>query len=159
MNGTVRVIGVLLAAGVAASACSTYKTPLVAQCASPAWWKNSARPGPALVGVPYGMQSTPIPLDSIQFSDDRVAGALSLQQLSARRTATGTVQVSARFVSCARTPMSVRMRTSFLGSGQSGIEPHSAWKTVFLQPHLMASYEELSTSREVENYVVEIVGN
>lgn len=149
----------LAAAFLAAVGCASYKTPLVAECKAPSLWKRTARPGPALIGVSYGMQATPIPLDSIQFSSDRAAGLLAVQQIGASRTDTGTVKVDARFVSCSDRPQSIRVRTTFLGEGQAQIEPVSAWKIVFLEPHLTASYLELSTSRKVANYVIEIAAN
>jgi hypothetical protein len=140
------------------SACTSNKTPLVAKCFSLSAWKKQTRPGQALVGVPYGVQTTPIPLDSVQFSDSRVARDVSIQQLSASRTATGTVQVSARFVACSSDPTTVRMRTNFIADGQVPAEPVSAWKTVHLDPRLLATYSELSTSRTVANYIIEIAG-
>jgi len=131
----------------------TAKPPLVSQCTGQS---RMGRTGPALVGLEYGTQSSPIPLDSVQFSNWSAERAVSLQRLTAARTATNTVEVTARFVSCANQSISFRVRTSFLDSNQAPTEPASAWQTVFVQPHLTATYSERSLSTQVSHYLLEI---
>jgi hypothetical protein len=127
--------------------------PLVVQCSGP---EKGNRGGPALVGQEYGMQATPIPLNSVQFSNWTTVKNFSVQRLYASRTASNTVQVTVRFVSCADNPLAIKVRTSFLDANQAPTEPMSAWQTVFLQPRLTTVYEEKSTSRSVANYLIEI---
>jgi hypothetical protein len=127
--------------------------PLVVQCSAPA---KGDRSGPALVGQEYGTQATPIPLNSVQFSNWDTVKELSVQRLFAARTSSNTVQVTARFISCADTVLAIRVRTSFLDANQAPTEPASAWQTVFLQPRLTTVYAEKSTSQSVANYLIEI---
>lgn len=130
------------------------KPPLVTECKRQG---HAGRPGPALVGLEYGTQSTPIPLDSVQFSDWGAERTVSVQDLYASRNATNTVAVTARFVSCSGVPTSIRVRTSFLGANQAPAEPASAWQTVYLEPHLTATYTENSVSTGVSDYLIEIM--
>jgi hypothetical protein len=127
--------------------------PLVVQCSGP---EKGNRGGPALVGQEYGMQATPIPLNSVQFSNWPTVKNLSVQRLFAVRTPSDTVQVTARFISCADTALVIRVRTSFLDANQAPTEPTSAWQTVSLQPRLTAVYAEKSTSKKATNYLIEI---
>jgi|ERR1700683_724937 len=127
--------------------------PLVVQCSAPA---KGNRSGSALVGQEYGTQTTPIPLNSVQFSNWDTVKILSVQRLYASRTPSSTVQVTARFVSCADTALVIKVRTSFLDANEAPTEPTSAWQTVFLQPRLTAVYAEKSTSKSVANYLIEI---
>ena len=131
------------------------KAPLVSQCKMPRG--GGSRDGAsALVGLQYGEQATPIPLNSVQFTSWDAAKSLSIQRLAASRTATNTVEVAARFVSCSGRPQTVRVRTSFLDKNQAATEAPSAWQTVYLQPHLTANYAEHSISTNVQNYLLEI---
>jgi hypothetical protein len=127
--------------------------PVVAQCSEP---NVSDRPGPALVGQTYGMAMTPLPLNSVQFGAMDIARSMAIQSLYASRTPTGTVQVAARLLSCADTPVVVRLRTSFLQSSTAPAEPASAWHDVFLAPRATAVYTEMSTSVDAATYLVEI---
>ncbi len=133
--------------------CASQGPPLVAQC-HPS--KTNARPGPALVGQQYGMQHSELPLNSVQFDSHATAGLVAVQGLYAQRTVTDTVEVSARFVSCLDAPGAIRVRTSFLKENQAPAEPTSAWRTVHLQPRATSQYQEMSTSRGVANYLIEI---
>src|SRR5262245_6218078 len=71
--------------------------PLVAESNRPI---KGERTGPALFGQEYGRQATPLPLDSVQFSNWKSARSIAVQRLFASRTSTDTVQVVARVVSC-----------------------------------------------------------
>jgi hypothetical protein len=133
--------------------CAMQHPPLVVECSGP---EKGNRGGPALVGQEYGMQATPIPLNSVQFSNWTTVKDLSVQRLYASRTASNTVQVTARFVSCADTAVVIKVRTSFLDVNQAPTEPVSGWQTIFLQPRLTAVYAEQSTSKSVANYLIEI---
>lgn len=130
------------------------KPPLVSKCLKQG---HVGRPGPALVGLKYGTQATPIPLDSVQFSGWRTERSVSVQALYATRTPTNTAVVIARFVSCADAPISIRVRTSFLDADQAPAEPASAWQTVYLEPHLTATYTEKSVSAKASDYLIEIM--
>jgi hypothetical protein len=130
------------------------KPPLVAECKGQG---HAGRSGPALVGLEYGTQSTPIPLDSVQFSQWSAEKSVSVQQIVAARTPTNTVEVTARFISCSNGPLAIRVRTAFLEASQSPAEAASAWQTVYLQPHLTATYSERSISTKVRNYMLEIM--
>jgi hypothetical protein len=134
--------------------CAT-KAPLVTRCSMPRGGGDRAGM-PALVGLQYGEQATPIPLNSVQFSSWSAAKTLAVQRLSAARTATNTVEVAARFVSCSDQPQTVQVRTSFLDANQAATEAPSAWQTVYLQPHLTANYSERSTATTVQSYLIEI---
>jgi hypothetical protein len=129
--------------------------PLVTQCRWP--MKGDRTGGPALVGHEYGPQTTPIPLNSVQFSDRSAANSLAVQNLYAARTPANTTSVTARLISCSDSSLAVRVRTSFMDADQAPTEPASAWQTVILQPHLTATYAENSTSRNVANYLIEII--
>jgi hypothetical protein len=128
--------------------------PLVTQCRWPL--KGDRTAGPALVGHEYGPQTTPIPLNSVQFSTQAAANSLAVQNLYAARTPGNTTSVTARFISCSNANLAIRVRTSFMDRNQAPTEPASAWQTVILQPHLTATYAENSTSRNVANYLIEI---
>lgn len=131
--------------------------PLVVECTSAVKDKHSV--GAALVGQEYGVQSTPIPLNSVQFADWGTAKKLAVQHLFASRTPTNTVQLTARFISCSDEPVSVKVRASFLDSNQLPTEATSAWQPVFLQPRLTAVYSERSTAKNVNSFLVEVMGN
>lgn len=150
MRPVVRCSALALVAAVAG--CDA-KPPLVTKCTGQS---HMSRTGPALVGLEYGTQATPIPLDSVQFSDWAAEKAVVVQHLTAARTATNTVEVTARLISCADEPIALRVRTSFLDAAQAPTEAASAWQTVFVQPHLTATYSERSISTQVSHYLLEI---
>ena len=143
----------LIAAAAVLAGCAA-KPPLVTQCLGQG---HAGRPGPALVGLEYGTQATPVPLDSVQFSGWGAEKTVSVQGLYASRTPTNTVRVMARFVSCSQVPTSIRVRTSFFDASHVPTEPASAWQTVYLQPHLTATYTEHSISTGVSDYLIEIM--
>src|SRR6185295_16626386 len=101
--------------------------PLVVQCVPP---NPGARPGTALVGQQYGMQHSPLPVNSVQFDSQVTASQIAVQGLYASRSPTDTVEVAARLVSCIDAPQMVRARTHFLRDNQSPAEPTSIWREV-----------------------------
>ena len=127
--------------------------PVVAECVPPG---GIGRPGPALVGQTYGMQMTPIPLDSVQFDSNLTSALVAVQQMFASRTTTDTVAVQVRFLSCADVPSQIRVRTSFMRADGMPVEPPSAWKTVYLTPRALGLYSETSVSREIGHYLLEV---
>lgn len=127
--------------------------PVVVACFTP---EQQVRAGPALVGQTYGMAMTALPLNSVQFGSPEVAHSVAIQSLFAERSASDTVQVTARLVSCLDVPAAVRVRTSFLRASTAPAEPTSGWKTVYLEPRATALYTEFSTSRDAASYLVEI---
>ena len=143
---------VLLGAG-----CATDVPDAVVECSVPR--SRPAPKGPALVGHEYGMKVSPIPLDAVQFTEQRIANTVAVQALYASRTPTETVQVTARFVNCTEKPITIRARTSFLKASQAPNEPISAWQNVHLNPKATGLYTESSLGRsEVTNYLVELAG-
>lgn len=130
-------------------------TPVVAQCTTPATGTDT-RTGPALVGQHYGMQMSPLPLNSVQFDSSDTAQAMAVQQLYAERAPTDSVRVTARLLSCGDRPRAVRMRTTFLRQNHTTAEAPTAWKTVHLTPRGLAHYEELSVSSDAHFYLIEI---
>jgi hypothetical protein len=148
-----RTAALLAVAALGAACAAPGGPPLVVECRAP---ESGARTGPALVGMPYGEQHSPIPLDSVQFDSYATASRVAVQSLYAARTPSDTVEVGARLVHCGDTPGSVRIRTSFLREDRAPAEPASAWRTVFLQPRAIAQYQEFSTSRAASRYVIEI---
>lgn len=138
---------------VIASAGCASAPPVVVQCSTP---MASDRLGAALVGQPYGMAMTPLPLNSVQFGSHDVSRALAIQNLYAERLPMELVQVSARFVSCGDEATSVRVRTSFMRASTAPSEPTSAWKTVYLEPRATVVYTENSTNRDAASYLIEI---
>jgi hypothetical protein len=127
--------------------------PVVASCETPT---GGDRLGPALVGQPYGMAMTPLPLNSVQFGSDAASRSVAVQSLYAARTQTSTVEVSARFLSCQDKAATVLVRTSFLRANSAPAEPPSAWKSLYLEPRATAVYSELSTSIDAAHYLIEV---
>lgn len=151
-----QLLGLILALLSPIAGCAA-RQPLVVECSSPTKDKHST--GAALVGQEYGEQSTPIPLNSVQFADWGTAKKLAVQHLFASRTPASTVQLTARFISCSDEVVSIKVRASFLDSNQMPTEATSAWQPVFLQPRLTAVYSERSTAKNVSSYLVEVMGN
>ena len=150
-----RAAGLLALAWLAGTGCTLPpgQGPVVSQCGPVA----NARPaGAALVGQPYGAAMTPMPLNSVQFGAADLAKAMAVQNLYAARTATGTVQLNVRFVSCLDVPASVLVRTSFMRTDTSPAEAPTPWKLVHLPPRATALYSELSASLDATTYLVEV---
>ena len=114
------------------------------------------RKGPALVGQSYGLEMTSIPIDAVQMTNARLWEDIALQHLSAARTVTDTVQVTARVVNCTDRPIVIGMRTSFMDEVQAPTEQVSGWQTVHVRPRAIAVYQESSTSTKVRHYLVEV---
>lgn len=151
-------LAMLAAVAGLAAGCATDVPDAVVECSVPKG-RLTAK-GPALVGHEYGMKMTPIPLDAVQFTEQRIANSVAVQALYASRTPTETVEVIARFVNCTEQPIALRARTSFLRSSQAPSEPISAWQTVHLHPKATAIYTEKSIGRtEVTNYLIELAGD
>lgn len=127
--------------------------PVVARCTTPI---AGNRTGPALVGQSYGMAMTALPLNSVQFGSNVVAQSMAIQSLHAARTATNTVQVFARFVSCLDSASMVMVRTSFLRADTAPAEAPSAWKAVHMLPRGTAIYDESSVSLDAAHYLIEV---
>lgn len=138
-----------------AAACATVpgSPPMVVECKTKL---ANDRPGPALVGVEYGVQATAVPLNSVQFTDWETAKQVAVQQILGERTSTGTVRVTARFTSCSDDSSSILVRTSFFTLDQTPTEAPSAWKRVYLPARSSAVYSELSTSMNAANFLIEI---
>lgn len=126
---------------------------MVVQCRTP--WALAEVTGPALVAREYGVIS-PIPLNSVQFTDSRLKSMLAVQSLQGLRTPTQTVLVQARLVNCGDTPLQVGLRTSFMDGRQAPTEPISAWQTLWLPPRALAIYEERSVAVGATAYLVEL---
>lgn len=125
---------------------------MVVECQSPI---DQVRKGPALVGMDYGMQMTPIPLNAVQFTD-QAWRSVAVQSLKATRTGTDTVQVMARLVNCGDQALALRARTSFLAQNEAPTEPMSAWRTVHLPPRASAVYSESSIAVNVASFLIEV---
>lgn len=139
--------------GAALAGCETTPKVMV-ECSTPV---DKARTGPALVGVQYGMQISPIPLNSVLWTDANAVKNVALQSLFAGRTPGETVQVTARFVNCSDDSIQLRARTSFMDASQAPTEQPTIWKPVYLAPRSTGVYTELSIGRSaVSNYLIEI---
>lgn len=147
----------MLFAAMTLASCSTSLPPVI-QCSRPPSGTTAA--APALVGMSYGIQIAPIPLNSVLFSDTNVAKVVAVQRLGAERTPTNTVEVNAVLANCSRLQVPLRIRTNFYDAEQRATEAPSAWKTVFVPPGGFGSYSELSITRDrVASYLVEITPN
>jgi len=112
--------------------------------------------GPAFIGdVPRSM--TPIDLDAVLWTDTWVLRHVVLEGLFAQRTETGTLEVTARFVNCTKSPISIQVRSNFTDGNQIPTEPASMWRTVFISPRATGVYQERSiASDKVANYLLEL---
>ena len=117
--------------------------------------RAQAPSGPALVAnVPRAM--TPVSLDAVQMND-RVWTKVIVEGLFARRTATDTLEVTARLVNCTKEPLAVEVRSSFLDAAQAPAEPTSVWRIVHIAPLAMATYQERSVAtNNVAHYLIEL---
>lgn len=137
---------------ITACAHDVQKRKIVVECEFP---EMDAPAGPALVAREYG-QSSPIPLNAVQFTSPSLKKALAVQMLTASRTATNSAQVYARVINCTDQSLKLGIRTSFLSGRQVPVEPTSAWKTIWVQPFTTGNYTENSISRDVNFYLVEV---
>jgi hypothetical protein len=134
------------------SACAATTRKPVVECRFPT---EPAPTGPALVAKVYG-ETSPIPLNSVQFTDSGLARQVAVQTMRASRTPANTVRISARLVNCTDVAQAVNARTSFLAADDAPAEPESAWKTVVLQPRTSAVYTQTSLATDVQSYLLEL---
>jgi hypothetical protein len=137
------------------SACAS-KPPMTVQCELP----KNARPAPegvALVSQEYGVAISPIPVNAVLFTEQKLAQNVAVQALFSERTDGDTVRVTARLVSCYDETRIVRARVSFMKKNTAPAESPSAWQNVTLAPRATGLYAETSlTTKEVASYLIEI---
>ena len=114
---------------------------------------------PALIGSVQGAM-TPVALDSVYVIDSAIRRKVMAQDLFARRTPSGSIELVARIVNCTDHPLQVQGRTSFMDSTKFPTENPSAWQTVFIEPRSFGTYREVSIGRDqVAYYLIELQGN
>jgi hypothetical protein len=113
-------------------------------------------PGPAMVPG----ESSPLkemPLNSVNITDERILNKLYIRAITARRTATGTVEVVAQVVNCTDFPLNAEARTQFYDAAPAPSEPVSAWKRLHLSPRTSNVYSEFSMGAQtVDGYMIEM---
>lgn len=119
------------------------------------WPRPGAPAGTALVAQNYDAMS-PIPVNAVQFTSQTLAREVVVQQLSARRTATQTVQVTGRLVNCTDRPIVIGSRLHFMDAKQVPVEDTSVWQRIVMAPRAMAHWQAQSMSAQAEHYVVEL---
>lgn len=103
---------------------------------------------------------TPLPLDGVYVSDPAVQRKIMVQDVLARRTPTKSVEVLTRIVNCTDYPLQILGRTSFLDASQFPTESPSAWQPIFLQPHSVGTYKQVSIGgASVSSYLIEMISN
>lgn len=103
---------------------------------------------------------TPVALDSVQFTDKKLAKSMIVEGIYTRRTETNTVEIMARLVNCTKKPLQVKARASFLDSQQFPTENASQWRTVFLPPLGFGLFAEKSIGKaDVANFLIEMSPN
>ncbi|MBI5163770.1 MAG: hypothetical protein HY985_07690 [Magnetospirillum sp.] len=120
---------------------------------------NSQRQLIALPGLAPGDPSPVIemPLNSVSIVDPKIINKVYVRQVGARRTATGTVEVTAQVINCTDFPLNAEARTQFYDQMQAPGEPVSAWKRVSLPARTSNTYRESSMgSRNAAYYMVEL---
>lgn len=154
MFRTLTVLTVLCAAGVVHAADTRVKCDF-----APLEKAQKTHQGPALMGSVSGSMSA-ISLNAIYVTDKAIRRKVLPQELFARRTPTGSVELIARLVNCTDYPMQIQGRSSFMDQTQIPTENPSAWQTVFIEPHGVATYREVSIGRaDVAYYMIELQGN
>lgn len=119
------------------------------------WPRPGAPAGVALVAQAYDAMS-PIPIDAVQFTSQALAREVVVQQLSAHRTTTQTVQITGRLVNCTDRPIVVGSRLHFMDAKQVPVEDTSVWQRIVMAPRAMAHWQAQSMSAQAEHYVVEL---
>ncbi|OAN53698.1 hypothetical protein A6A04_13925 [Paramagnetospirillum marisnigri] len=113
-------------------------------------------PGPAMVPD----EKSPLkemPLNSVNITDPAIINKLYVRSISARRTATGTVEVMAQVVNCTDFPLNAEARTQFTDASGAPAEIVSAWQRVHLSPRTIGNYRELSLGdKTVDGYLIEM---
>lgn len=111
--------------------------------------------GPALVSQEYG-ETSPIPLNAVQYVSPSLVEQVAVQNLKARRSPTQTVEVHARLINCSDSQMVVGVRAHFMDNDQVPTEKESAWQNVVMQPHALGHYKESSLKTNVGYYLLEL---
>jgi hypothetical protein len=111
--------------------------------------------GPALVSQEYG-ETSPIPLNAVQYVSPSLVEQVAVQNLKARRSPTQTVQIHARLINCSDEPMVVGVRAHFMDNDQVPTEKESAWQNVVMQPHALGHYKESSIKPSAVYYLLEV---
>lgn len=141
----------LLLLGMTVSACDTGPKSLAARpfCDFNAVERERQKgvDGPALLPMVAGSMSV-MPLNSVNVTDFRITSKVMVQEVTSRRTETGTAQVWTRMVNCTDFPLQVEGRTHFLDQGKAPVEQPSAWQRVYLSAKTIGTYSEKSTSTE-----------
>ncbi len=112
--------------------------------------------GPALVAnVPSSM--TPIDLNAVLFTNQKLDRQVTVEGLFAQRTPVGGLKVTARLVNCTDKSLVVQARSNFMDVNQLPTEAASAWKTLYLSPRATTVYEENSIGQaSVGAYLIEL---
>lgn len=114
---------------------------------------------PSLIG-PVSGTMTPIPLDAVYVTDKAIRRKVMPQEVLARRTPNGAVELVARLINCTDYPLEVQGRASFMDANQIPTENASAWQLVHIPPRSFATYREISIgTTQVASYVIELQGN
>lgn len=115
-----------------------------------------------LVALPAAAPGEPsplmeMPLNSVSITDFTVINKLYVRQVTAQRTATGTVRVIGQVINCTDYPLNIEARTQFYDQGQAPSEPVSAWKRLNIAPRTTNTYSESSLgAKNVQFYMVEL---
>jgi hypothetical protein len=119
-------------------------------------WQRDLVPGPAMVpGEPSPLLE--MPLNSVSIIDPNIIHKVYVRAITARRTATGTVEVVAQVVNCTDFPLHAEARTQFYDGAQAPSEPVSAWQRMPLPARATTNYRELSIgTKSVEHYLIEM---
>lgn len=97
------------------------------------------------------------PMNSVNITDKSIINKMFANNVTARRTATGTVEVIAQIINCTDYPLVAEARTQFYDTGKVPSEPVSAWKRFHLPAKTSNAYRESSIgTRSVEYYTVEM---
>ena len=111
---------------------------------------------PSLVpGAPSPI--TEMPLNSASVTDYSIIDKIFVRQITAQRTATGTVEVVSQVINCTDYPLNVEARTQFYNAAQVASEPVSGWKRFNLPARTSNTYRESSIgTKSVDFYMVEL---
>ncbi|MBY0432458.1 MAG: hypothetical protein K2Q10_14785 [Rhodospirillales bacterium] len=115
-----------------------------------------------LVAAPSALPGQPsplveMPLNSVNITDLAIIQKIFVRGITARRTQTGTVEVTSQVVNCTDFPLHIEARTQFYDQAQGPAEPVSGWKRVYLQPRTVNTYRESSiATATAAAYMVEL---
>jgi PBP1b-binding outer membrane lipoprotein LpoB len=127
-------------------------------CDMEAYQQAFANPpeGEVLVPPTPGTVS-PMPLNTVNITDQAIIQKVIVQASNATRTPTGTVEVWARLVNCTDFPLQIEGRTNFLTAGQAPAEQPTAWTRLMLPARAVGTYSAKSIATDqVATYLVEI---